>query len=83
MAGFDSLPSRSCRRYRATVSRLTPSSRAIRRCDQPLRLKEITDCRTSILSSFIKELSRQCDRLPENVFHLKMAGFDSPFGGWF
>jgi hypothetical protein len=47
MAGFDS---RVSRRYLATVSRLIPSSRAIRRWDQPLRLNVIIDCFKSILS---------------------------------
>src|SRR5207244_7206817 len=53
MAGFGSLTWRSSRRYRATVWRSMPSSRAIRRCDQPLRLKVLIACCISILSWFI------------------------------
>src|SRR5688572_13975967 len=50
VAGFARDSCRCSRRYRATVSRLIPSSRAIFRCDQPLPLNVIIDCRRSILS---------------------------------
>src|SRR5207244_11475103 len=44
MAGFGSSTSRANRRYRATVSRSIPSSRAIRRWDQPARLNVLIVC---------------------------------------
>src|SRR5271157_1370193 len=50
MAGFGSPTSRANRRYRATVSRSIPSSRAIRRWDQPLPLNVLIACCISILS---------------------------------
>src|SRR5271167_4077853 len=49
MAGFG----RASKRYLLTVSRLMPSSRAIRRLDQPLPSKVNIECCKFTLSSFI------------------------------
>src|SRR5512133_1516577 len=83
MAGFGSATWRANRRYRATVSRSMPSSRAIRRWDQPPRLNVLIVCCISILSWFIAAQGHQTDPDCNDLPHLKMAGFDSPTGGWF
>src|SRR6267378_5562184 len=54
MAGFD----RASRRYLPIVSRLIPSSRAIRRCDQPCAAKVKIECCKLTLSWFIASLCR-------------------------
>src|SRR5438552_4142956 len=77
MAGFGSSTCRANRRYRATVSRSIPSSRAIRRCDQPLRLNVPIVCCISILSWCIAAQGHEIDPDCNNYLHLKMAGFDS------
>jgi hypothetical protein len=77
MAGFG----RASKRYLPTVSRLMPSSRAIRRLDQPLPAKVTIECRKFTLSSFIAlTSSRGC---PIRNASLKVAGFHSTFSGWF
>src|SRR5271154_7065304 len=77
MAGFG----RASRRYLPTVSRLIPSSRAIRRLDQPLPAKVDIECCKFTLSSFIAhKSSRGC---PMRNASLKVAGFHSTLGGWF
>src|SRR5580704_1285946 len=53
MAGFD----RASARYLPTVSRLMPSSRAMRRLDQPLPAKVNIECCTFTVSSFIAPMS--------------------------
>src|SRR5437899_1735521 len=86
MAGFGSSTWRANRRYRATVSRSTPSSRAIRRWDQPPRLNVLIVCCKSILSWFIAAQGHQTD--PDCNDYLTsewlglirplVAGFDRP-----
>src|SRR6266567_2958743 len=63
MAGFASSACRvrASRRYRATVSRSMPNSRAIRRWDQPPRLKVLMVCAISILSWFIAAQGHEID----------------------
>src|ERR1019366_5202183 len=76
MAGFD----RASSRYLPTVSRWRPSSRAIRRLDQPLPAKVNIECCKFTLSSFIAlKSSPGC---PIRNASLKVAGFHSTFGGW-
>ena len=77
MAGF----ARASSRYLPTVSRLMPSSRAIRRLDQPLPAKVNIECCKFTLSSFIAlKSSRGC---PIRNASLKVAGFHSTLRGWF
>ncbi len=83
MAGFGPPTWRANRRYRATVSRSIPNSRAILRCDQLLRVNLLIVCCMSILSWFIAGQGHQTDPDRNDLPHLKMAGFDSPTGGWF
>ena len=84
-AGADSRASRKCR---ATLSRSTPNSRAIRRCDQPRACNEIIECTVAILSrfaiqaSFRGEIAAQKAHRP-NPKLLKLAGFHPPIDGWF
>jgi len=54
LAGFESA-SRKCR---PTVSRSMPSSRAIRRRDQPFAAKVVMECCKLTLSEFIAPLCR-------------------------
>src|SRR5580700_10792407 len=77
MAGFG----RASRRYLPTVSRLMPSSRAIRRLDQPLPVKVKIECCKFTLSSFIAPKSSPGCAIRNAS--LKVAGFHSTFGGWF
>src|ERR1700691_2323274 len=77
MAGFG----RASSKYLPTVSRLMPSSRAIRRLDQPLPAKVNIECCKFTLSSFIAlKSSRDC---PRRNASLKVAGFHSTLRGWF
>ena len=77
MAGFG----RASSRYLPTVSRLMPSSRAIRRLDQPLPAKVNIECCKFTLSSFIAlKSSPGC---PIRNASLKVAGFHSTLRGWF
>jgi hypothetical protein len=86
MAGFGSATSRANRRYRATVSRSIPSSRAIRRWDQPPRLNVLIVCCISILSWFIAAQSHETDPDCNDYLTSKwlglirplVAGFHSP-----
>ena len=86
MAGFGSATSRANRRYRATVSRSIPSSRAIRRWDQPPRLNVLIVCCISILSWFIAAQSHETDPDRNDYLTSKwpglirplVAGFHSP-----
>ena len=77
MAGFD----RASTRYLPTVSRLMPSSRAIRRLDQPLPAKANIECCKFTLSSFIAPMSSS--GCPMRNASLKVAGFHSTLTGWF
>ena len=77
MAGFD----RASTRYLPTVSRLMPSSRAIRRLDQPLPAKVNIECCMFTVSSFIAPMSSF--RCPIRNASLKVAGFHSTLTGWF
>src|SRR5882724_3766785 len=61
MAGFGSSAWRANRRYRATVSRSIPSSRAILRWDQPPRLNVLIVFCISILSWFIAAQGHERD----------------------
>src|SRR6266702_8646926 len=89
MAGFGSSTWRAKRRYRATVSRSIPSSRAIRRCDQPLRLNVLIACCISILSWCIAAQGHETDPDCNNYLTSKwlglirplLAGFDRPLTG--
>ena len=54
------------------------SSRAIRRWDQPLRLKALIACCISILSWFIAAEGPETDPHRNDLPHLKMAGFHRP-----
>ena len=77
MTGFG----RASKRYLLTVSRLMPSSRAIRRLDQPLPAKVNIECCKFTLSSFIAlKSSPGC---PIRNASLKVAGFHSTLRGWF
>jgi len=77
MAGFG----RASSKYLPTVSRLMPSSRAIRRLDQPLPAKVNIVCCKFTLSSFIAlKSSPGC---PIRNASLKVAGFHSTLRGWF
>ena len=91
MAGFGSTPpfepggtlagfGPANRRCRPTVSRLRPSSRAIRRLDQPLRAKVDIECCKFTLSSFIAPKSSP--GCPIRNASLKVA-FHSTLRGWF
>jgi hypothetical protein len=77
MAGFDS----ASRKYRPTVSRCRPSSRAIRRRDQPCSANVKIECCKLTLSRFIAPLCgiRRSRRNPS----LKVAGFHSLSPGRF
>src|SRR5438309_5200723 len=77
MAGFD----RASRRYLPTVSRLIPSSRAIRRCDQPCAAKVKIECCKLTLSWFFASLCRL--HATQRNASLKVAGFHSTLPGWF
>ena len=77
MAGF----ARASTRYLPTVSRLMPSSRAIRRLDQPLPAKVNIECCMFTVSSFIAPMSSF--RCPVRNASLKVAGFHSTLTGWF
>jgi hypothetical protein len=77
MAGFG----RASRRYLPTVPRLMPSSRAIRRLDQPLPAKVEIECCKFTLSSFIAPKSNP--GCPIRNASLKVAGFHSTRSGWF
>jgi hypothetical protein len=64
-----------------TVSRLMPSSRAMRRLDQPLPDKVKIECCRFTLSLFIApKSSPDC---PNCNAPLKVAGFHSTLTGWF
>jgi hypothetical protein len=64
-----------------TVSRWMPSSRAIRRLDQPLSARANIECCKFTLSSFIAlKNSLGC---PIRNASLKVAGFHSTLRGWF
>ena len=77
MAGFG----RASSRYFPTVSRLMPSSRAIRRLDQPLPAKaNIEYCKFTLSSFIAHKSSRGCTMRNAS---LKVAGFHSTLGGWF
>src|SRR5882724_7664015 len=86
MAGFGSSTWRANRRYRATVSRSIPSSRAIRRWDQPLRLNVLIACCISILSWCIAAQDHETDPDCNDYLTSKwlglirplLAGFDRP-----
>jgi len=86
MAGFGSSTWRAKRRYRATVSRSTPSSRAIRRWDQPPRLNVLIACCISILSWCIAAQDHETDPDCNDYLTSKwlglirplLAGFDRP-----
>jgi hypothetical protein len=76
MAGFG----RASKRYFPTVSRLMPSSCAIRRLDQPLPAKVKIECCKFTLSSFIAlTSSRGC---PIRNASLKVAGWFSFDPSW-
>src|SRR6266849_471682 len=77
MAGFD----RASRRYLPIVSRLIPSSRAIRRCDQPCAAKVKIECCKLTLSWFIASLCRLHGT--QRNASLRVAGFHSTLHGWF
>src|SRR5467141_911084 len=77
MAGFD----RASRRYLPIVSRLIPSSRAIRRCDQPCAAKVKIECCKLTLSWFIASLCRFLGT--QRNASLRVAGFHSTLPGWF
>ena len=77
MAGFG----RGSSRCLPTVYRLMPSSRAIRRLDQPLPAKVKIECCKFTLSSFIgPKSSPSCS---ERNASLKVAGFHSTIRGRF
>src|SRR5580704_14543866 len=77
MAGFG----RASSKYLPTVSRLMPSSRAVRQLDQPLRAKvNIESCKFTLSSFIAPKSSRGC---PRRNASLKVAGFHSTFSGWF
>jgi hypothetical protein len=86
MAGFGSANWRANRRYRATVSRSIPSSRAIRRWDQPPQLNVLIVCCISILSRFIAAQGHATDPDCNDYLTSKwlglirplVAGFDRP-----
>src|ERR1035441_3147086 len=86
MAGFGSATWRANRRYRTTVSRSIPSSRAIRRWDQPPRLNVLIVCLISILSWFIAAQGHETDPDCNDYLTSKwlvlirplVAGFQSP-----
>src|SRR5882724_4892272 len=86
MAGFGSSTWWANRRYRATVSRSIPSSRAIRRWDQPLRLNVLIACCISILSWCIAAQGHETDPDCNDYLTSKwlvlirplVAGFHSP-----
>src|SRR6266705_6239840 len=86
MAGFGSSTWRANRRYRATVSRSIPSSRAIRRWDQPPRLNVLIVCCISILSWYIAAQGHETDPDCNDYLTSKwlglirplVAGFDPP-----
>lgn len=67
--------------YRFTVERSSPSSRAIRRCDQPHAAKAMIFCCKLTLSSFIATRATPC-RTGRNL-SLKVVGFDPFPTGWF
>ena len=77
MAGFG----RASKSYFPTVSRLMPSSRAMRRLDQPLPAKVTIECCKFTLSSFIAHRSSPGCRMRNAS--LKVAGFESTLHGWF
>ena len=77
MAGFG----RASSKYLLTVSRVMPSSRAIRRLDQPLPAKVNIECCKFTLSSFIAPKSSP--GCPIRNASLKVAGFHSTLRGWF
>jgi hypothetical protein len=89
MAGFSS-SWRAKRRYRATVSRSIPSSRAIRRWDQPPRLKVLIVSCISISSWFIAAQGLETDPDYNDYLTSKwpglirpiVAGFHSPLTEW-
>jgi hypothetical protein len=83
--GADSRASRTCRE---TDSRSTPSSRAIRRCDQPRACNESIDCTVAILSRFAIQASFRGKTAAQEAHRpnpelLKLAGFHAPNAGWF
>ena len=86
MAGFGVSASRANRRYRATVSRSIPNSRAILRWDQPVRLNVTIDCCISILSWCIAAQGHEIDPDCNDYLTSKwlvlirplLAGFDRP-----
>src|SRR6266849_4833901 len=90
MAGFGSSVCRANRRYRATVSRSIPSSRAILRWDQPPRLNVLIVFCISILSWFIAAQGHQTDPHRNDYLTSKwlvlirplLAGFDRPLTIW-
>jgi hypothetical protein len=77
MAGFEV----SSRRYRLTVSRSTPSSRATLRADQPLAASVAIEC-CRLTSSWFIALVCGLGRTQRNPT-LKVAGFHLPIPGWF
>ena len=77
LAGFET----ASRRCRPTVSRWRPSSRAIRRLDQPCADKVNIECCKFTLSSFIALKSSL--RCPIRNASLKVAYFEVPIPGRF
>src|SRR6266481_3085787 len=78
MAGFGPSTWRANRRYRATVSRSIPSSRAIRRWDQPPLLNVLIVCCMSILSWFIAAKSQKTDPDRNDYLTSKWLGLIRP-----
>ena len=85
LAGFAS--DDRCRSYSPTVPRSTPSSRAMRRCDQRCTCNASIDSISAILRTFATTglLPRHAPlkACRTNVSFLKMAGFHPPITGWF
>jgi hypothetical protein len=81
MAGFTASRIRRCR---PTVSRLSPSSRAMRRRLQPRSYNVYIESLIAILIWFAM-LEFGSFRSPSYTAHhlIKVAGFHSPFTGWF